>query len=79
MNVNAVFLIEPFNEGAPGPHVTEALEVLGRQGHEVDVGPFGSSIRGPSDSVLASLGTAFAAALAGGATRVTLTIETDQP
>lgn len=58
------FTIEPFREGAPGPHVTEAIAAARALGAAVEVGPFGSSCRvGPdrsADVVAAVVRTAFA-------------------
>ncbi len=77
MNVTAEFLIEPFNEGAPGPHVVAALSMLDAAGCAVEMGPFGSSLTGHATVVLPALSEAFGRALANGATRVTLTVEAD--
>lgn len=37
------FTIEPFVEGAPGPHVTAAVAAVESHGVFVEFGPFGSS------------------------------------
>ena len=37
------FTIEPFVEGAPGPHVLAAVAVVESHGVFVEFGPFGSS------------------------------------
>ncbi len=75
MNVRAEFLVEPFTEGAPGPHVIAAVETLERAGFGVEVGPFGSWTAGAADALLGSLAEAVTTAIAAGAHRVTLTIE----
>lgn len=79
MNVTAEFLVEPFNEGSPGPHVRAALAVLEAVGCPVEVGPFGSSLNGDASKVLPWLAEAFDRAIEAGASRVTLTVEAVQP
>lgn len=37
------FTVEPFVEGKPGPHVTQAVAAVEARGLTVDFGPFGSS------------------------------------
>jgi uncharacterized protein YqgV (UPF0045/DUF77 family) len=37
------FTVEPFVEGKPGPHVTQAVAAVESRGLTVDFGPFGSS------------------------------------
>jgi len=37
------FTVEPFIEGQPGPHVTNAVAAVEGHGLTVDFGPFGSS------------------------------------
>jgi uncharacterized protein YqgV (UPF0045/DUF77 family) len=78
MNVTAGFLIEPFNEGAPGAHVEAALAALEGAGYAVEIGPFGSSLTGAPHEVMEALTGAFTAAMTSGANRVTLTLEAEQ-
>ena len=70
------FTVEPFVEGAPGPHVRAALaaaeDVASRTGLRVVFGPFGTSITGPDAAVLDALDAVVRSALAAGATRVSL-------
>ncbi|MCU0259622.1 MAG: thiamine-binding protein [Ilumatobacteraceae bacterium] len=75
------FTIEPFVEGRPGPHVTAAIEALEALGATVDVGPFGSSCTGTTDQLPELVAAVTRAALANGATHVTLDIGvvTDRP
>lgn len=75
MRITAEFLVEPFREGDPGPHVRAAVDELVASDLTVDVGPFGTSVDGESADVLAALARALAAALVAGATRVTLHVE----
>jgi uncharacterized protein YqgV (UPF0045/DUF77 family) len=66
------FTIEPFVEGRPGPHVTEAIAAAESLGVSVEVGPFGSSCDVSHDrlpDVLAAIGRE---AFAHGATHVSL-------
>lgn len=68
------FTVEPFVEGAPGPHVQAALDAARASGLDVDFGPFGTSVSGPDDEVLATLDAIVRAAVAAGATRVSVQV-----
>ncbi len=68
--VRAEFLVEPFVEGSPGPHVTAALEACRANGLEPDLGPFATIIAGSIDAVTAAVHDMSRAALANGATAV---------
>ena len=74
MQVVAEFTIEPFVEGAPGPHVHAGLDAVRAAGFEPDLGPFGSTVTGELSAVSAALVDLLAAATAAGATRVSLQI-----
>lgn len=74
MEVAAEFLVEPFSEGRPGPHVKAAVEAVEQAGLTVDVGPFGNTSAGDATTVLGAVAAALAAALDHGATRVSLSI-----
>jgi uncharacterized protein YqgV (UPF0045/DUF77 family) len=74
MRVSAEFLVEPFREGALGPHVTAALDAIEAAGLTVDVGPFGSQVTGDVEVVLAALSAALRAAIDAGASRVNLNV-----
>lgn len=74
MDVAAEFLIEPFSEGNPGAHVTAAVNAVTAAGLSVDVGPFGNTTSGDATLVLPAVHEALQAALAAGATRVSLTL-----
>jgi uncharacterized protein YqgV (UPF0045/DUF77 family) len=73
-NVRLEFTVEPFRDGAPGPHVRAAIAAATAGGLAADVGPFGTTVDGPAaeafDAVRALLGAAFAA----GATRVSVQV-----
>ena len=45
------FTIEPFIEGAPGPHVTAAVAAVENRGLIVEFGPFGSSFSVPKEEL----------------------------
>ena len=72
MSTVAEFTIEPFVEGDPGPHVRAAVAVAEAAGLAVDVGPFGTSVEGESADVLDAVDAVVRAAVANGATRVSL-------
>lgn len=66
----AEFIVEPFTEGNPGPHVSAAIAAAEAAGLSPDVGPFGTAIEGDATVVFAALQQLVADALATGATRV---------
>jgi uncharacterized protein YqgV (UPF0045/DUF77 family) len=68
------FTIEPFVDGAPGPHVRAAVEAAERSGLAVDFGPFGTVVTGDDEAVLAAVDRILRAAVAAGATRVSLQV-----
>jgi len=70
----ADFTIEPFEDGAPGPHVTRAIDAVAAMGLDVAVGPFGTTVTGTAEEVVAAVGAALAAGLAESATRITVTV-----
>ena len=72
MEITVEFTIEPFADGAPGPHVRAAIEVAEMAGLAVDIGPFGTSVSGPADEVLTVVSDLTRAAVEHGATRVSL-------
>lgn len=74
MTVVVEFTVEPFTEGAPGPHVRAAVEAAAATGGQVDVGPFGTTLTGAAATVVAAIPHVVSAALAEGATRVTVQV-----
>jgi len=68
------FTIEPFVDGAPGPHVRAAVQAAERSGLAVDFGPFGTVVTGDDEAVLAAVDRILRAAVAAGATRVSLQV-----
>jgi uncharacterized protein YqgV (UPF0045/DUF77 family) len=73
------FTIEPFVEGRPGPHVTAAIDAAEARGFDVEVGPFGSSFVVDLDALGSAVAELSAAAMANGATHVSLHIARDVP
>jgi uncharacterized protein YqgV (UPF0045/DUF77 family) len=69
------FTVEPFHEGAPGPHVRAAFEAASVTGVEVDFGPFGTTAKGDDAVMLDVVDAVVRAAVGAGATRVTLRVE----
>ncbi len=78
MHVLAEFTTEPFRgEGEPPPHAIAALEVVRAAGLSPDFGPLGTGVAGEAEAVIDALGKVLRVALAAGATRVTVQLETD--
>ncbi len=74
-HARAEFLVEPFEEGTPGPHVIAAIEACRSCGLEPAFGPFGSIISGAAPVVSAAIAAATSAALEAGASRIHVQIE----
>ncbi len=74
MALRLEYTVEPFVEGAPGPHVTAALDAARATGVEVDFGPFGTTVAGRDDAVLSVAADILRAAIEAGATRVSLQV-----
>ena len=72
------FTIEPFVEGEPGPHVRAAVEAAERSGVTVDFGPFGTTVSGGDAAVLDAVDSILRAAVAAGASRVSLQLARPQ-
>ncbi len=68
------FTIEPFVEGRPGPHVTAPTDALQALGIGIEVGPFGSYCEVGDDDVGEAVGAIVQAAIAHGATHVTVDV-----
>jgi uncharacterized protein YqgV (UPF0045/DUF77 family) len=66
------FTVEPFVAGQPGPHVRAAIDAARGSGLAVEVGPFGTSVSGDDARVLDAVDAVVRAAVAAGATRVSL-------
>ncbi|QWF82913.1 helix-turn-helix domain-containing protein [Amycolatopsis sp. CA-230715] len=77
MELHAEFTSEPFRgEGPPPEHAVLACEAAERAGLRTDFGPLGTAADGEHDAVLDALPSIVRAALDGGATQVTLRLNT---
>lgn len=72
--VTVEFTIEPFVEGAPGPHVTAAVTAVEQLGAKVEFGPFGTTLRSSVGDVPRTVSALLEAAYANGATHVSIHI-----
>jgi uncharacterized protein YqgV (UPF0045/DUF77 family) len=72
MPARADFTVEPFEEGNPGPHVHAAIDAAAELNPKM--GPFGTSIEGSLDDVLDAVASLSKAAMAAGASRVSLNL-----
>lgn len=77
MALRLEYTVEPFIDGAPGPHVRAALDAAGEPGLRVEFGPFGTTVGGDDDAVLAAAQRILVAALGAGASRVSLQVHRD--
>lgn len=76
MRLVAEFTTEPFHgEGEPPTHARAALEAAEAAGLDCEFGPLGTTVRGDADEVVRALTDVLRAALAHGASRVTLQVE----
>lgn len=73
---SAEFLVEPFEEGNPGPHVVAAVEAVKALGFEPAMGPFGTTIEGGSAEIIEAVKRLLHAATAAGASRVSIQLDT---
>lgn len=73
------FVIEPFVENAPGPHVMAGIEAMETRGLHVTMGPFGSIVSGTVSEVSGAIGAMVSAAVEDGARRVLVEVVIDGP
>ena len=71
---SAEFLVEPFEEGNPGPHVVAAVTAVEALGFEPEVGPFGTTIEGDPHLVMEAVKQLLDAATDAGASRVSIQV-----
>jgi uncharacterized protein YqgV (UPF0045/DUF77 family) len=71
----AEFIIEPFEEGSPGPHVMAAIDAVRAHGFEPEMGPFGTSFQGESAAVINAVQEMLETARRSGATRISLHLD----
>ncbi|MDQ3385666.1 MAG: hypothetical protein M3503_06630 [Actinomycetota bacterium] len=72
MDVHLELLVEPFDEGHPGPHVLAALQALEAAGLAMDLGPFASTATGDVSVVAGAISQMLTASMGAGATRITV-------
>ena len=72
--IAAEFLVEPFVEGSPGPHVTAAVDAFADHDLSVDLGPFASTVTGDIDELADAVGEMIRAAMKNGATSIQLRV-----
>lgn len=70
------FVIEPFNDGQPGPHVTAGISAIEAKGLTVTMGPFGSTVEGDTKTVADAIASMVDAAVSDGAARVLVEVVT---
>lgn len=76
----AEFIVEPFEEGAPGPHVKAAVEAVRALGLEPDVGALRTVVEGSAEEIAGAVGALVEAAFDAGASRVSLSVSSgDSP
>lgn len=76
MRLQAEFTVEPFVEGAPGPHVTAAFAAVRADGLDTEFGPFGTTVIGERTDVLDALDAAIRVAFENGAKRFSVQVTT---
>jgi uncharacterized protein YqgV (UPF0045/DUF77 family) len=71
------FVIEPFVDATPGPHVRSGIDAMAARGLDVSMGPFGSSVSGEVDDLADAIGAMVTAAANDGARRVLIDVVMD--
>lgn len=74
VEIAAEFLVEPFVEGDPGPHVEAAVAAFGPHGIEVELGPFASQASGELDAMADAMADMVRVAMRTGATSIQLRV-----
>jgi hypothetical protein len=74
-SVRIEFLVEPFAEGRPGPHVQASIDAARAPGREPEVGPFGTIVAVAPDDAGRVVAAVVDAALSHGATHVSINVE----
>jgi uncharacterized protein YqgV (UPF0045/DUF77 family) len=72
--LQVAFMVEPFVDGHPGPHVRAALDAVEAAGLTVTMGPFDNSASGSADQIADAVARAIRAAFANGATRLSIQV-----
>ncbi len=71
------FVIEPFVENAPGPHVMSGIKAVEDRGLQVTMGPFASIVTGDVEDLSGAIGAMVEAAMEHGAERVLIEVVAD--
>jgi hypothetical protein len=74
-DVRIEFTVEPFVDGAPGLHVRAAWEAARRRAGALENGPFSAHVVVPRADAPSVVSDVVAAALANGATHVSLQVD----
>ncbi|MER5429510.1 hypothetical protein [Streptomyces sp. NPDC002588] len=75
MRLKVEFTTEPFDLDEAPPHALAAREVIEAADLDaVDVGPFGNTVEGGAETVLAAVDTLLRKSLGAGATRISLQV-----
>lgn len=70
------FLVEPFVEGKPGPHVDAAVAAVRSLGLEPTMGAFSNHVTGDIDDIARAVAALLSASVASGANRIQLQVST---
>ncbi|NNE96520.1 MAG: DNA-binding protein [Acidimicrobiales bacterium] len=68
------FLVEPFVEGRPGPHVDAAIDAFAAKGLNVEMGPFSSSSAGDIDAIAEAVGAMIRSSMKAGASAIRIQV-----
>jgi uncharacterized protein YqgV (UPF0045/DUF77 family) len=68
------FMVEPFVDGQPGPHVFSSIAAVEDAGMPVEMGPFDNLADGDIDQVASAVARLIRAAFADGATRLSVQV-----
>lgn len=71
--------VEPFVEGAPGPHVLKVVEILSRPTLDTTMGPFATTAKGPVSELASALDSLVSEGFAAGATSIQIRVEKGDP
>jgi uncharacterized protein YqgV (UPF0045/DUF77 family) len=64
------FLVEPFKENDPGPHVVAVMNIIADAGLIADMGPFSTTVDGDLDALITVLVPLHSAGFTKGATSI---------
>lgn len=76
-DARAEFLIEPFVEGRPGPHVHAGIAAVAAL--DPEVGPFGTTVAGTVDELAEAMADVIRASFANGGTRIQVLVDHGPP